>query len=67
MLPGGILEIGLRVGVIPVCAAPQHLVLTIFLSFTHGEFKGLFKEHYLLYFVQNFAYFNVLEWFEGIK
>ena len=55
MLPGAILEIGLRVGVIPVCAAPQHLVLTIFLSFTHEEFRGLFKELYLLYFVQNFA------------
>ena len=50
-----ILEIGLRVGAIPFNVTSRHVLLTIHLSFTHKEFRSLFNELYLLYFVQNFA------------
>ena len=52
---GAILEIGLRVGLIPLNVTPWHVLLSICLSFIHEEFRKLFKELYLLYFVENFA------------
>ena len=34
---------------------PRHILLTIFLSFYYKEFRNLFKELNLLYFVEHFA------------
>ena len=53
---GAILEISLRVGVTPLNIPPRDIFLTIFLSYTHKKFRSLFKELYMLYFVQNFPY-----------
>ena len=52
---GAILELGLRVGVIPFKVTYRPVLLTILLSFTHKEFRSDFYELYLLYFVQNFV------------
>ena len=52
---GAILEISLRVGVIPLNVTPRHVFQTIFWADTHKESRHLFNEFYLLYFVQNYA------------
>ena len=63
-LPGAILETGLRVGVVHVNITSRRVLQTKLLpAFTHLEFRSLFKQLYILNFVQNF----VLDWFEGIK
>ena len=47
-LAGAILEIGLRVGVIPFNVTSRPVLLAILLSFTHKELRSLFNELYLL-------------------
>ena len=56
-LSGAILEIGVRVGVIPLNGTPRYVMLTIF----------LFEELYMLYFVQTFAKLIALDQFKDIK
>ena len=50
---GAILIIDLRVRLISLHVTPWHVYLTIFSVFTDGEFRSLFEELYLVYFVQN--------------
>ena len=52
---GVILEISLRVGVIPFKVTSRHIFLTNLWADTHKESRSLFKELYLLYFIQNYA------------
>ena len=59
-IPGAILEISLRVGVIPAA----------FYLDTFSDYLSklvLFKELLLLYCVWNFAYIIALDWFEDKK
>ena len=55
MWSGAILEISLRVGVIPLNVTSQHVSQAIFQANTHKEFRSLYKELYLVYFVKNYA------------
>ena len=50
--PGTILEISLRVGVIPLNVTPRRVFCPLISVCTHKETSNLFKELYLLYFVQ---------------
>ena len=65
--PGAILEIGLRMSVIPLNVKPQGTSWPYFSVYTHYESKSLFKELYLPYYVQNFDEIIVLDKFEDIK
>ena len=54
------------------CKSLQRYTSTRFIEhffsvFTHKEFRGLFKELYPLYFVQNLAKFIALDWMKDIK
>ena len=64
---GAIIEISLSVGVIP---PSFHLDMRFWPSFSvyiHKNPRSLFKEFYLLYFVQNFAYIIAFDRFEDVK
>ena len=63
-----ILEISLRVGVMPLNVKHRHPFLTIFLSFYSQRVqKPLFRKLYQLDFVQSTARIIRLCWFEDIK
>ena len=52
---GAILAIGPRVGTIPSMLHLDTFCLPVFSVFTNNEFRNLFKELNLLYFVHHFA------------
>ena len=56
-ITGAVLEIGLRVGVIPSAFHLDTFCWPFFSVFTHKELRNLFKELYLRYFGWNFASF----------
>ena len=62
----GHLEISVRAGIILRIVPPRHVFLTTFLSSHQKESRSLFKELYLLYFVQSFAYIIAYDLFEDV-